>query len=83
MELYFIKIHAIKIIVIKQPLVLWLINFLIEYLLFSDAFKDKDGYDYPLMRCFIEDRVEEISENGSLVPNEDYIMDMFSSIASK
>ena len=83
MELYFIKSHAIKIIAIKQPLVSWFVNFLIEYLLFSDAFKDKDDYDYPWMRCLIEDRFEEISENGSLMPNEDYMMDMFSSIASK
>ncbi len=30
MELYSIKIHAIKIIVITQPLVLWLVNVLIE-----------------------------------------------------
>ena len=81
MELYFIKIHAIKIIVITQPLVLWLVNCLIEYLLFSDAFKDKD--DYPWMRCLIEDRFEEISENGSLMPNEDYMIDIFFLIASK
>ena len=41
----FIKIHVIKTIVITQPFVLWLVNTLIEYLLFADAFKDK--YDYP------------------------------------
>jgi hypothetical protein len=35
------------------------------------------------MRCLIEDRFEEISENGSLMLNEDYMMDMFSSIPSK
>ena len=35
------------------------------------------------MRCLIEDRFEEISENGSLMLNEDYMMDMFSSIAIK
>jgi hypothetical protein len=35
------------------------------------------------MRCLIEDRFEGISENGSLMPNEDYLMDMFSLIASK
>ncbi len=77
----FIKIHAIQTTLIIQPLVWWLVNFLIEYLLFSDALKDTD--DYPWMRCLIEDRFEEISKNGSLMLNEDYIMDMFSSIASK
>ena len=81
MNIYFIKIHAIKTIVITQPLVLWLLKFLIEYLLFSDALKDKD--DYPWMRCLTEDRFEEISKNGSLMLNKDYMMDMFSSIASK
>jgi hypothetical protein len=35
------------------------------------------------MRCLIEDRFEEISENGSLMLNEDYMIDMFSSIASR
>jgi hypothetical protein len=31
----------------------------------------------------IEDRFEEISENGSLMLSKDYMMDMFSSIALK
>jgi hypothetical protein len=40
-------------------------------------------YDMGSVLDLIEDRFEEISKNGSLMPNEDYIMDMFSSIASK
>jgi hypothetical protein len=79
-NIYFIKIHVIKTIVITQPFVLWLVNFLIQYLLFSYALKYKD--DYPWTRCLIEDRFEEISNNGYLMLNEDYIMDMFSSVAS-
>jgi hypothetical protein len=35
------------------------------------------------MRCLIEDRFEDISKNGPLMLNEDYIMDMVSSIVSK
>ena len=31
----------------------------------------------------MEDRIEEISNNGSLMMNEDYMMDMFSSISIK
>ena len=78
---YFTKIHAIKTIAITQPLVLWLVNSLFECLLFSDAFKDKD--DYPWTRCLIEDRFEDISENGSLMPNENYMIDIIFLIASK
>jgi hypothetical protein len=35
------------------------------------------------MRCLIEDRFEEISENGSLMPNENYVIDIIFLIASK
>jgi hypothetical protein len=34
------------------------------------------------MRCLIEDRFDEISEHGSLMLNKDYVIDVFSSIAS-
>jgi hypothetical protein len=35
------------------------------------------------MRCLIEYGFEEISKNRSLMLNEDYMIDMFFSIASK
>jgi hypothetical protein len=46
-NIYFIKIHDIKAIVITQPLVLRSVTFLIEYLLFSYALKYMDKNDYP------------------------------------
>jgi hypothetical protein len=35
------------------------------------------------MRCLIEGRFEDISKNSPLILNKDYMMDIFSSIASK